>query len=137
MTADTRTMTDSNRPTVLIADDDPHIVALLKDLIELEGCTPVAATDGERALEALELGTPDLVILDIMMPKCSGLDVLRRMREQPETRRTPVLILSALRDDRSILEGVRSGCDAYVTKPFDPAEVADLMRRLLNFSPAF
>jgi DNA-binding response OmpR family regulator len=124
----------SARPSILIADDDPAIRALLTDILTLEGCHVIAVEDGERALEALELSQPDLVILDVMMPGRSGLEVLRVLRSRPETRCTPVLIVSAKCDDVSVWEGMRTGCDFYVTKPFDPSEVVHHVQSLLGAS---
>ncbi|MFN2614434.1 MAG: response regulator transcription factor [Actinomycetota bacterium] len=119
------------KQTVLIADDDPVIVGLLVDVLEMDGYRAVGVEDGMRALEALDMQTPDLVILDIMMPGCSGIEVLRRLRARHETKYTPVVIVSAKRDEMSVWEGLSNGCDHYITKPFDPSELSSLVRRML------
>ena len=120
------------RPTVLVADDDPSVLALLTDVLELEDCNIVAVRDGTLALEALDIHTPDLVILDVMMPGRNGLEVLRNLRARPDMKMTPVLIVSAKRDDESVWEGMQEGCDYYITKPFDPSELVHHVRGLLE-----
>lgn len=123
-------------PTILVVDDDASVVSLMADLLEVDGFTVVGAPDGYAALRELDRMRPDLVILDVMMPGLSGLDVLRAIRSSAETKHTPVLIVSAKRDEVSIWDGLRNGCDVYVTKPFDPAELTVAVRRLLGLSAA-
>ena len=119
------------RPRVLIADDDPAIRALLEDLLRVDGFDVTGVADGEKALEALDLQTPDVVLLDVMMPGRSGFEVLRQIRAREDTKRTPVVMISAKRDEVSVWEGLSNGCDQYVTKPFDPTEVSSIVRRML------
>jgi DNA-binding response OmpR family regulator len=118
---------------VLVVDDDRVIQQLLQVNLELEGYEVVGtAADGEAALEEAERLRPDLIILDIMMPKMDGLEVCRRLREHPGLARVPVLLLSARAQDLDIRAGLASGASAYLTKPFDPAELVEVVGRLLQ-----
>jgi two-component system phosphate regulon response regulator PhoB len=121
-------------PTVLVADDDPAVLALMRDLLDLEDCdmVGVGVGDGQLAMEALDLSTLDLVILDVMMPRHSEIEVLRGIRARADTKGIPVVIVSAKRDEESVWLGLQTGCDHYVTKPFDPCELAAVIRRMLG-----
>ena len=97
----------------------------------LEGYEVVAtAADGKEALVKIAELKPDLVILDIMMPKMDGLEVCRRLRADPELAGIPVILLSARAQDMDIREGLEIGASAYLTKPFDPVELLEVVGRL-------
>ena len=118
-------------PVVLVAEDDADVRQLLSFKL---GCADLAVTavgDGEAAWQAFETLGPDLVVLDVMMPGLSGIEVLRRIRRH-ESGRVPVVLLSAtsLTDDRDL--GFAVGADDYVTKPFSPGELVHRVNRLLN-----
>jgi CheY-like chemotaxis protein len=116
---------------VLVVDDDRVIQQLLEVNLELEGYDVVAtAADGREALEKIGKLKPDLVILDIMMPKMDGLEVCRRLRADPELADIPVILLSARAQDMDIREGLEIGASAYLTKPFDPVELLEVVGRL-------
>ncbi len=116
---------------VLVVDDDRVIQQLLEVNLELEGYEVVAtAADGKEALEKIAELKPDLVILDIMMPKMDGLEVCRRLRADPDLSEIPVILLSARAQDMDIREGLEIGASAYLTKPFDPVELLDVVGRL-------
>jgi len=116
---------------VLVVDDDRVIQQLLEVNLELEGYEVVAtAADGKEALEKIAELKPDLVILDIMMPKMDGLEVCRRLRADPELAGIPVILLSARAQDMDIREGLEIGASAYLTKPFDPVELLEVVGRL-------
>jgi CheY-like chemotaxis protein len=116
---------------VLVVDDDRVIQQLLEVNLELEGYEVVAtAADGKEALEKIAELKPDLVILDIMMPKMDGLEVCRRLRADPELAKIPVILLSARAQDMDIREGLEIGASAYLTKPFDPVELLEVVGRL-------
>jgi two-component system alkaline phosphatase synthesis response regulator PhoP/two-component system response regulator VicR len=118
---------------VLVVDDDRVIQQLLQVNLELEGYDVVAtASDGPEALVKVKELKPDLVILDIMMPKMDGLEVCRRLREDASTATIPVILLSARAQDLDIREGLDIGASAYLTKPFDPVELLDVVGRLLS-----
>jgi CheY-like chemotaxis protein len=116
---------------VLVVDDDRVIQQLLEVNLELEGYEVVAtAADGKEALQKIAELKPDLVILDIMMPKMDGLEVCRRLRADPDLAGIPVILLSARAQDMDIREGLEIGASAYLTKPFDPVELLDVVGRL-------
>jgi len=117
---------------VLVVDDDRVIQQLLEVNLQLEGYDVVAtASDGAEALEKITELKPDLVILDIMMPKMDGLEVCRRLRENADTAKIPVILLSARAQDLDIREGLDIGASAYLTKPFDPVELLEVVGRLI------
>ena len=121
---------DSKR--VLICDDDPVILRLHEVNLELEGYEVVAtASDGKEALDKIAELRPDLVILDIMMPKMDGLEVCRHLKADPALAKIPVVLLSARAQDLDVREGLDIGADAYLTKPFDPVELLEVVGRLV------
>ena len=117
---------------ILIVDDEPNIVMSLEFLMQHQGWETVIAQDGEAALEALALEKPDLVILDVMLPRMSGFDVCERIRADPRWRELRVLMLTAKGREAEVARGMRAGADAYVTKPFSTKELVDHVRRLLG-----
>lgn len=110
-------------PKVLVVDDDPAILRLLNQSLEIEGYTVSTATDGEEALAELPRSDPDIVVLDVMMPKLNGLDVLERIRRDPKTASLPVILLTAKSSKEDVWEGWQRGVDYYMTKPFDMEEL--------------
>jgi len=121
---------------VLIVDDEPNIREVVGLYLRRDGHTVVSATDGEEALEAFRENEPDLVVLDLMLPKISGLEVCRRMRAD---RRVPLIMLTARGEEEERIVGLSLGADDYVVKPFSPRElaarVAAVLRRVED-SPA-
>lgn len=105
-------------PLVLVAEDEPGIVESLSFLIEKAGLAPLCARDGTRALRAIRSRHPKLVILDLMLPGASGLEVLSAMKGDPELRGIPVLVLTACGRDSDRSRALSLGADAFVTKPF-------------------
>ncbi len=105
---------------LLVADDDEDIRAYLEITLSLAGYDVVLARDGVEAMELALASPPDLVVLDIMMPRMDGLEVLRRLREDVRTSHLPVLLVTARVQREDTLEGLAAGADDYVTKPFDP-----------------
>jgi two-component system, OmpR family, alkaline phosphatase synthesis response regulator PhoP len=121
-------------PRILIVDDEPNIVLSLEYLLRREGWETTVAEDGEAALQALERGAPDLVVLDVMLPKLNGFEVCRRIRADPRWRSLRVLMLTAKSRDTEVSKGLGLGADAYLTKPFSTKELVALIRRLLPAS---
>lgn len=117
---------------ILIVDDEPNIVVPLEFLMRREGYEVAVAGDGQAALDALEAGAPDLVILDVMLPKLSGFEVCRRIRADPRWPRVKVLMLTARGRDQEVEKGLGLGADAYVTKPFSTRELVARIRALLG-----
>ena len=118
--------------TVLIADDDPDILALVTFKVKQAGYTLITATDGAAALAAARETTPDLVILDVSMPRMSGLDVCRELRADPATKKVPVLLLTARAQEADIEAGFDVGADDYVVKPFSPRELVARITAILG-----
>ena len=119
-------------PKVLVVDDDPQVLKLLRVNFELEGFDVLSATNGEEALEMVGKDTPDVVVCDVMMPGIDGLEVVRRLRAQPDTAALPLVVVSAKAQRADIRAGLKLGADEYVTKPFDPAELIATVQRLLD-----
>ncbi len=115
--------------TVLVVDDEAHIVETLRLYLERDGFRVVAAYDGRAALELAERENPDLVILDLMLPELSGLDVCRTIRSRSQV---PIIMLTARSEEVDKLVGLELGADDYVTKPFSPREVAARVRAVLR-----
>jgi DNA-binding response OmpR family regulator len=116
---------------VLIADDEQNIVISLEFLLKREGFEVLVAGDGEAALQMVAEHHPDLVLLDVMMPKRNGYEVCQRMRERPEWRAIKIIMLSAKGRAVEVSKGVSLGADLYVTKPFSNAELVAQINALL------
>jgi DNA-binding response OmpR family regulator len=122
---------DGAAPRILIVDDDPVILRLLQINFRLEGYEVDTATRGEEALERVRSNRPEIVVLDVMMPGIDGWEVLRRLKETPAAKHIPVIFLSARAQDEDRRQGYALGVDEYVTKPFDPAHLVEIVRRSL------
>ena len=114
---------------LLLVEDDEHIRASLRLVFEDEGHTVVEAESGEEALEALDRRTPDLVIIDVMLPGIDGFELCRQIRRSSNL---PVLMLTALADSHDVVAGLEAGADDYVTKPAVPKELSARVRALLR-----
>lgn len=117
--------------TVLLVDDDPHIREVLSFAFDKAGMTTVQAQDGEEALNKVAETVPDLVVLDINMPRMNGLDVCRQLRSENEV---PILFLSSRDEEIDRVLGIEMGGDDYVTKPFSPREVVARASAILRRS---
>ena len=117
---------------VLIADDEPNIVASLEFLMKKGGYEVAVARNGDEALALVESFAPDLVLLDVMMPRRSGYEVCQKMRERAEWRRIKVVMLSAKGREAEVSKGLSLGADAYVTKPFSNRELVAQVAELLG-----
>jgi two-component system response regulator MprA len=121
-----------DQATVLLAEDDPDVADLVRHVLEAEGYHVELARDGAEALERFEACCPDLVVLDVMMPRLTGFEVLTRLRELEESgSAVPVLILSARTSQDDIVKGFELGVSDYVTKPFTIGELRARVRSLL------
>ena len=123
-TSNTEKVSEGTR-TILVVDDDDDIRTVVCHNLESDGFHVMSANGGDAAMELLDHETPDLVILDIMMPVRDGYDVLAELRARPDTAELPVVLLTAKRAESDIWEGWSSGADYYMTKPF---EVGELLR---------
>ncbi|HET6966472.1 MAG TPA: response regulator [Acidimicrobiales bacterium] len=119
--------------TVLVVDDDPVIVNLLQVNFEIEGYDVLAATGGEAGLSQARLGRPDVIVLDVMMPGIDGLEVARRLRDDPDTRSIPIILLSAKAQNADIQAGL-AVADEYITKPFEPLELLERVATVISRS---
>ena len=117
---------------VLIADDEPNIVVSLEFLMKREGHDVSVARDGQQALADIARLRPDLVLLDVMMPIRSGIEVLQAVRADAALAGTKILMLSAKGRETDIAKGLALGADAYMTKPFSTRELAARVRALLT-----
>jgi two-component system phosphate regulon response regulator PhoB len=120
------------KPLVLVVEDEEALATLLDYNLEKEGFRVERAADGEEGLLKIEEETPDLVLLDWMLPKVSGVEVCRQLRARPETKRTPVLMLTARGEETDKIRGLDTGADDYVTKPFAMSELTARIRALLR-----
>ncbi|GAC1606376.1 MAG: hypothetical protein NVS3B21_36190 [Acidimicrobiales bacterium] len=119
-------------PTILVVDDDPVIQRLLAVNFEMEGYRVVTAGDGVEGLERVVDDRPDLILLDVMMPRMDGIAVVRKLKADPATAAIPVILLSAKAQSTDISGGLDAGADDYVTKPFDPLELLDKVGVLIG-----
>jgi two-component system, OmpR family, response regulator MprA len=119
----------SDPPLVLVADDDADILALVRLRLERSGYSVACAHDGAEALQLVHERTPDLAILDVAMPRLSGMDVTRSLRAEGNA--LPVILLTAKARPVDVAEGAAAGADAYVTKPFSPQELEARVRTVL------
>jgi len=120
------------KPTrILVADDDPSILRLLQLNFELEGYEVHTASDGEEALAKARASSPDIVVLDVMMPGMDGWEVCRRMKEDETMREVPVILLTALGQESERRRGLAVGASEYVMKPFDPDQLVQMVKRTL------
>lgn len=120
--------------SILIVDDEPHIVLSLEFLMRREGFEVASAADGEAGLAAVARHRPDLVILDVMMPKVNGFEVCQRLRADPALAGLKVLMLTAKGREVEVQKGLALGADAYLTKPFSTRELVARVRALLGLA---
>jgi two-component system, OmpR family, phosphate regulon response regulator PhoB len=121
-------------PLVLVVEDEAALVTLLRYNLEREGFRVAEARDGEEAMLQIAEQMPDLVVLDWMLPLMSGIEVCRQLRRLPETRRLPIVMLTARGEEGDKLRGLDAGADDYVTKPFSPSELVARLRAVLRRS---
>jgi sigma-B regulation protein RsbU (phosphoserine phosphatase) len=117
------TSTENETESLLLVDDNPTNLQVLYQTLEGTGCKLLVAKDGETALTIAQKASPDLILLDIMMPGIDGFEVCRRLKEDPATASIPVIFLSALTDTKDKVQGLQLGAVDYVSKPFQPDEV--------------
>jgi CheY-like chemotaxis protein len=111
---------------VLVVDDDPLILEVLRTILDLEDLDVSCARDGETALQLLaDAPVPDVIVCDVMMPGIDGLEVCRRVKDDPRTASVPVILLTARDRAEDRAAGDAAGCDAYLTKPFSPLALID------------
>ncbi len=119
-------------PKILVADDEPHILKLVKFTLENHGFEILEAENGLAAIELAKRDKPDMIILDVMMPLMSGYDACMKLKEIPETKNIPIVILSAKTQQYEISKGMEMGADAYLNKPFTPKELLAEVEKVLK-----
>ena len=119
-------------PYVLVVEDEDALATLLQYNLEKEGYDVTVAGDGEESLILVDERLPDLVVLDWMLPKVSGIEVCRRLRSRPETRNVPIIILTARGEETDRIRGLDTGADDYVVKPFSMTELNARLRAVLR-----
>ena len=120
------------RPTILVVEDEDALATLLQYNLEKEGYSVLLAGDGEEAMVSVDEKLPDLIVLDWMLPKVSGIEVCRRLRQKPETRNVPIIMMTARGEETDRIRGLDTGADDYVVKPISMSELAARVRAVLR-----
>jgi DNA-binding response OmpR family regulator len=123
------------RQKILVADDEPNIVISLEFLLKREGYEVLIARDGQEALDMIVRELPDLVLLDVMMPKKTGFEVCQDVRGNEALQGVKILMLTAKGRDTDVAKGLALGADAYMTKPFATRELAQKVAQMLGHAP--
>lgn len=131
MESHSATARDHAKPTIMVVDDFDDTRLMMKLWLEKKGYRVIEAEDGNEAVRVAEAERPDLIIMDIEMPEADGLDATRRIRENQELRRTPIVAVSAYGAEEYRKRALAAGCNEYVSTPFDPSLLAELMFGLL------
>lgn len=122
---------DGEKARVLICDDDPLLLELMEFRLRAKGYEVIKAVDGAEALEKAQRDAPDVIVLDAMMPKIDGLEVLARIKGDPALSDTPVVMLTARKGQKDIVSALDKGADDYLVKPFIPEELLARLARLI------
>jgi CheY-like chemotaxis protein len=120
------------KPTVLVVDDNQQNLELLQAYLEDVDCITIAAHDGLEALETINKNSPDLILLDVMMPKMSGFEVCKRIKSDPKTCDIPVIMVTALSEFGDIERGIDSGTDDFLSKPVNKLELLTRIKTMLK-----
>jgi len=118
--------------TILIVEDSIFQREMMTDLLKANGLEVTHASDGAEALEAIHKAPPDLVVLDIVMPRMNGYELCRRLKSDPKTQNVPVVICSSKGEEFDRYWGMKQGADAYIAKPFQPIELVEIVKQLLR-----
>ena len=122
------------KPHILIVEDEPPLVEVIRYNLEKEGFRASVAADGEEAMILVDEDKPDLVILDWMLPRLSGIEVLRQIRKKGDARNLPIIMLTARSEEGDRIQGLDSGADDFIAKPFSPKELIARVRAILRRS---
>ncbi|MBU1076869.1 MAG: response regulator [Spirochaetes bacterium] len=117
---------------VLVIDDDPNITEMVKVNLELDGITVISASNGKDGVELAKSQNPDLILMDWMLPKMSGIDAVKLLRGDPSVMNIPIFMLTARSQVNDIDMAFQAGADNYITKPFNPVKLAELLQNKLN-----
>lgn len=116
---------------ILLVDDEPSLIKIIHKLLTVEGYEVLIAKDGEEALQMARSEKPDLLLLDIKLPKLDGYQVCRQLKEDPQYRQIPIIMLSALAQEQDRERGFQAGTDAYMPKPFGIQELLDKIKEFI------
>ncbi|MEE3715508.1 response regulator [Tumidithrix elongata RA019] len=117
---------------VLVVEDSPPQREMITTLLKDSGLTVMSAVDGQEALEQIQNSCPDLVVMDIVMPRMNGYELCRRLKTDPKTEQVPVVMCSTKGEEFDRYWGMRQGADAYIAKPFQPQELVGTVKQLLR-----
>ena len=117
---------------VLVVEDSPTQREIILDILKTSGLTVTIATDGFDAIEKIELSCPDMVVLDVVMPKMNGYELCRRLKTDPKTQKVLVVMCSTKGEEFDRYWGMKQGADAYIVKPFQPKEFLGTVKQLLQ-----
>ena len=120
---------------ILVVDDEPPIVRLMEFILARQGHEMLIAVNGQEALDKVRAHQPDLVLLDIMLPRIDGYEVARTLRADPATATLPIIMLSAKAQEEDIQKGIDVGVDEYITKPFSPEQLVGVVGDYLSRVP--
>ena len=124
------------KPLILVVEDEAPLIEMLRYNLEKTGHRTCIATDGVAALEQIDLEQPDLIVLDWMLPRLSGIEVCRRLRADPYHAKLPIIMLTARGEEEDRVRGLEGGADDYIVKPFSPSELIARIRSVLRRSGA-
>ena len=119
------------KPRILVVDDEPEAVELVEFNLKQSGYAVITATDGAEALKKARAQTPDLIVLDVMLPEMDGFEICKTLRLEPSTSQTPILMLTAKAAEIDRVLGLELGADDYLTKPFSPRELLLRIKKIL------
>lgn len=119
---------------ILVVDDEADLLELVRDTLEMAGYTVITASDGEEGLKSITEDSPDLVLLDIKMPKIDGMEVLERVRKNPLLNELPVIMLTSLKGEGIIREAKEVGANDYIVKPFNQIDLLNRVKRVISSS---
>ncbi|MBU1109569.1 MAG: response regulator [Candidatus Riflebacteria bacterium] len=117
---------------ILVADDEPHILRIVKDKLSNAGFSVIAVTNGEEAFTAAKSEAPDLILLDVMMPKMNGFEVCKKLRQDALFKSTPIILLTARGQESDMKTGFDAGATDYITKPFSPRQLLETVKAKLD-----
>ena len=127
-------MSEGQSKRILVVDDEPGIVEIVRVNLECEGYAICKAFDGQEGWRKVRSEKPDLVIVDIMMPKMNGLELLERIKADPHICGVPVIMLTVRAEDMDVIQALEKGAVEYLTKPFDPIDLVRTVKKILEES---
>ena len=135
MSMDSLLLSDDRRFKILVVDDDEdNLLLITHQLLLITNCSIVCAKDGTSALSTAQASQPDLILLDIMLPKMDGFEVVRRLKQDSQTRSIPVIAVTAMARPEDQQVALQAGCDSYLSKPYELEDLIEIVNHYLNAS---